>query len=158
MAAAKEIMTRDVVTVQPETPVAEVAELLARRCFGAVPVVAGDGTVLGVVSEEDLVERASRVHLPHHVYFLGAVVYLEDPRKFAAEAEKILALTAREIMHRDFARIGADESIETVATRLLRDDLRRLLVLDDRGRLQGLITRADIVRTFTTEGRLPDEA
>jgi CBS domain-containing protein len=156
MAVAAEIMTKEVVTVSPETPVARVADLLAEKNVGALPVVTADGTVQGVVSEEDMVERASRVHLPHHVYFLGSVVYLEDPRKFEAEAEKILALTAGEIMHREFVSVDAQTPVEEVATRLLRDDLRRVLVLDAKGCLRGIITRADIVRMFTAEGRLPD--
>lgn len=149
MVVAAEIMTRDVITVRPEMPVGEVAELLRAHRFGGVPVTDDAGTVLGVVTEEDLVERASRVHLPRYVIFLGAVVFLENPQKFNEEAAKILAVSAGEIMNRALDTVPADAPVEEVATRLLDDDLRRLLVLDDAGHLRGIITRADIVRLFT---------
>jgi CBS domain-containing protein len=157
MIVAADIMTTDVIAVTAETPVAEVAELLAANKFGSVPVVGVDDDVVGLVSEEDLVERASRVHLPNHVVFLGAVIYLENPAKFRVEAEKILALTAGDIMHTQVYSVSPDTPVEELATRML-DGVRRVLVLDADRRLLGIITRADIVRMFTTGGRLPGEA
>lgn len=158
MIVAADIMTKEVVAISPETPVAEVAELLADRRFGSVPVVDDGGVVLGIVSEEDLVERASRVHLPNHIFFLGAVVYLENPAKFEEEAQKILAMTAGDIMHREVVGVAPDAPVDEIATRMLDGDQRRLLVMDDTRRLLGIITRADIVRMFTAKGRLPGEA
>jgi len=154
MAVAADIMTRDVVTVLPDTPVETVAEMLANQRFGSLPVVETDGRVAGIVTEEDLVTRAASVHLPRHVTFLGSIIYLENPQHFTAEAEKILAVTAQEIMDTDIPFVHPDTPVEEVATRLLDEDLRRVLVLDDDKRLQGIITRADIVRMQT--GRLPE--
>lgn len=156
MATAADIMTKTVVTVTPETRVSEAAELLAGQRFGAAPVLNDDGHVLGIVTEEDLVQRAASLHLPRHLDFLGGIIYLEDPRRFQAEAEKILAVTVEQIMDRAVPRIAPDTPVAEVATRLLDDDLRRLLVMDDRGCLLGIITRADIVRLQVKEHRLTE--
>lgn len=156
MAVAADIMTRNVVTVSPDTSVRDVAALLATKRFGSVPVVDDTGKVLGIVTEEDMVLRAANVHLPRHIMFLGSIVYLENPQNFQVEADKILALTARDIMHETFASIGSDTPIDDVASRMLNEDLRRVLVLDADEKLIGIITRADIVRMLFSGDRLPD--
>lgn len=157
MATAADIMTRNVVTVSPDTPVHRVAELLANQRFGSVPVAAEDGAVLGIVTEEGMITRASEIHLPRHIPFLGAVVYLENPQRFEEEAEKILATRAADIMDREFAWVRPDTPVERVAARMLEEDLRRLLVLEAGSRLVGIITRADIVRMLARGQRAPEE-
>jgi len=154
MAVAADIMTREVITVSPETPVGTVAELLANQRFGSLPVVDAERRVLGIVTEEDLVTRAAPVHLPRHVSFLGGIIFLENPQHFTAEAEKILAISAREIMDAEAPFVHPDTPVEVIATRMLNEDLRRVVVLDAENRLAGIITRADIVRMQTS--RLPD--
>ncbi len=156
MATAADIMTTELVTVAPETSVREVANILEQHRFSAVPVVDATGTVHGVVSEEDMVARAARIHLPRHIDFLGGIIFLENPQTFSEEAEKILAAAARDIMDKQFTSLRSDTPVEEIATRMLAEDLRRVFVLDDAGHLQGVVTRADIVRMLTMEGQLPE--
>ena len=150
-------MTRKVVTVLPETSVGTVAEMLANERFGSLPVVDAEGRVLGIVTEENLVTRAANLHLPRYITFLGGVIFLENPRRFTEEAEKILAVTAREIMDVEVPFVHPDAPVELIAERMLNEDLRRVVVLDEKKRLIGIITRADIVRMQTAGGRLPTE-
>ena len=157
MAVAADIMTKHVLTVPPDAPVREVAALLADNRFGSVPVVDQSGAVLGLVSEEDMVERAAKVHLPRHLEFLGSIIFLDNPERFREEAEKILALTAGEIMDRDYTTARPDTPVEELATRMLEEDIRRIVVLDAQAHLQGIITRADIVRMQVSGGQLPDK-
>ncbi|HEY3376449.1 MAG TPA: CBS domain-containing protein [Armatimonadota bacterium] len=154
---AADVMARTVVTVSPTTSVRDVAALLAEKRFGAVPVIDAEGHVLGLVTEEDMVTRAARLHLPRHLTFLGGIVYLENPQHFTEEAEKILAITAEEIMDTAVPTVRPDMPVTTIATRMLDEDLRRLLVLDEQGRLLGVITRADMVRLVLSGDQLPDE-
>jgi CBS domain-containing protein len=156
MAVAADIMTREVMTVSPDTPVRDVADLLANNRFGSLPVVDQYGHVQGIVAEEDMVMRAADVHLPRHLTFLGSIIFLENPDRFTEEAEKILALTAAELMEKEFATARPDEPVDKLAARMLDGDLRRVLVLDDSSRLQGIITRADIVRMQLRGEQLPD--
>jgi len=155
MVVAADIMTRDVVTVSPETSVRDVGELLEVNHFGSLPVVDTNRKLLGLVTEEDLVSRAASIHLPRHITFLGGIVFLENPQRFEEEAEKILAINARDIMDEDVPTVLPDTPVDEIATRMLEGDLRRMLVLDEQGRLTGIITRADIVRMLTADGHLP---
>ena len=157
MNVATTIMTTPVTTVSPETSVQEVAELLAGKRFGSLPIVDAQGRVLGVVTEETIVRRAAEVHLPRHLEFLGSIIYLENPQRFTEEAEAILAMTASDIMDRQFAATRPDVPVAQIATRLLAEDLRRLLVLDAQGVLLGIITRADIVRQLALHEQLPPD-
>jgi len=156
MAVAADIMTRSVITASPDMPVGKVAEILSKERFGSLPVIDVEGRVLGIVTEEDLVMRAARVRLPHHLTMFGGILFLENPQRFTDEAEKILAVSAGEIMDTRVAYVYADTSVEIIATRMLNEDLRRVVVLDAEERLAGIITRADIVRMETTDGRLPE--
>ncbi len=156
MPIAADIMTRNVITVTPDTPVRDVAALLGGKRFGSVPVVDAEGHVFGLVSEEDMVMRAAEVHLPRHLTFLGSIIFLENPDRFTEEAEKILALTAEDIMDHDIPSARPDTSVEELATRMLDEDIRRVLVLDEDRRLLGIITRADIVRMLFQSDQLPN--
>jgi len=157
MAVAADIMTKIVLTVPPDAPVRAVATLLAENRFGSVPVVDQSGGVLGLVSEEDMVERAAKVHLPRHLEFLGSIIFLENPESFREETEKILALTANDIMDREYTTASPDTPVEDIASRMLEEDIRRIVVLDAQAHLQGIITRADIVRMQVRGGQLPDK-
>jgi len=156
MKKAAEIMTAPVITVSPSTSVHDVATLLASKSFGSSPVVDAQGRVLGVVTEESMVRRAAAIHLPRHLEFLGSIIYLENPSSFTEEAKSILAMTAEDIMEKHFAETRPDVSLDMIATRLLAEDLRRVLVIDKEGVLCGIITRADIVRQLALTEQSPD--
>jgi CBS domain-containing protein len=156
MAVAAAIMTKAVTTVSPETSVQKVAALLSSNCFGSLPVVDARGRVLGIISETNMVRRAAEIHLPRHLEFLGSIIYLDNPQRFTEEAKAILALTAQDIMEKQFAATRPDVPVAVIATRLLAEDLRRLLVVDADGILLGIITRADIVRQLASRESSPD--
>lgn len=156
MATAAEVMTTEVVVVNADTPIREIARLLSSKRFGSLPVLDAAGVVVGIVTEEDMVTRAAKIHLPRHLDFLGGIVYLESPQSFEAEAQKILAVTAREIMDTRFPAVQPEAPVEDVAAMLLEEGVRRVLVLDEQRRLLGIITRADIVRMLQAKGNIPE--
>jgi CBS domain-containing protein len=130
----EELMTKDVVTVRPETPLKEVARLLRDRGISGVPVVADDH-LLGVVSETDIVMK-ERGRL-----FTG--------RRLKRVAEqKRTAATAGEAMTSPVVTIELWRTATGAATLMLDYDVNRLPVLDNQDRLVGILTRADLVRAF----------
>jgi CBS domain-containing protein len=138
----EDVMTRDVVTVQPSTPLKDLAEILVQRGISGVPVVAVTGEVVGIVSEGDILlkERGPSQHKgPHH--------WLLRSRDSEDDA-KIKARTAGEMMSAPPVTTEADKPLSKAARLMLEHGVNRLPVTKD-GKLVGIITRADMVRAFS---------
>ncbi|HXG75885.1 MAG TPA: CBS domain-containing protein [Gaiellaceae bacterium] len=137
----RELMTPDVATVTPGTSLKEAAALLAERGISGVPVVDEAGTVVGVLSEADIVVRASGD--PGRRGLLGWLLEPEPGRE-----EKLHARTVGEAMSSPAITIDADRPVHEAASLMVAESVNRLPVVDD-GKLVGILTRADIVRAFT---------
>ncbi len=137
----REVMTTDVTTVGLETPLREVARLLAERGISGVPVVDG-GAVVGVVSEADLLVKERGIN-PHTPGILGLLF----EGGLATEA-KLRALTAGESMTAPPVTIGPDARVADAAAKMIDERVNRLPVVDEEGTLLGIVTRADLVRAF----------
>ncbi|GAB4417637.1 MAG: hypothetical protein OHK0032_13670 [Thermodesulfovibrionales bacterium] len=139
---ARDIMTRDVIAVTPETSVSEIGRLLASHRISGVPVVDRYNRVLGVVSESDIIFREIR-HEFTLVERLGNII-LPEPLK---EVEKS-GNTAGEIM--TSPAITAEE--ETPVTELMEiikeKKMKRVIIVDRAGRLAGIVSRIDIVKAI----------
>lgn len=149
---AEEVMTREVITVKPDTPVREVASLMAEKRLRAVPVVDEGGRLLGVVSEEDLVHQDARVHFPTFFHLLEGYIMLPGSlKRFEKELRQAVGATAGEVMDTEFPVVSPDSDLTQVATCMVEKDCDYLLVM--RGEeLLGIITRADLVRFLAVQG------
>ena len=145
-----DVMTRDVVTVTPDTSVRDIARMLMERRFSGVPVVDGEGTVLGMVSEADLVERVSGPHLPPHIELLGGVIYLENPLHLEEKLRKAMAVTAGEIMSTHPVTVKPSTPLRDVADLMVTRKLNRFPVVEGK-RLVGIITRHDVISTLLAD-------
>jgi CBS domain-containing protein len=136
----KQVMTAEVATVGPTTPLKDVARLLGRRRISGVPVVDVDGTVLGVVSEGDvLVKEQGSIERTRRFW------RLDDPD--ASRRAKRAAVTAAEAMTSPAVVVGPERAVATAARIMIDSGVNRLPVVED-GRLVGIVTRADLVRAF----------
>lgn len=145
----KDIMTADLVTIHPATRVAEIAALMLRRHLSGLPVVDDDGTLVGLVTERDLVAKHARVHLPLYLGILGTVLPL-DTRRTKEDLRHALAVTAADLMTEDPQIIEADASIDDAATLMVERAANPLPVVEG-GRLIGIVSQADIVRVLLQE-------
>ena len=136
-----ELMTQDVVTVTPETTLKEVAALLVDRRISGLPVVQADGTVVGVVSEADILVKEQGPE-PRH----GLLRWLLGARK---DDERLLARTAEEAMTAPAITVRAASSVSHAARLMTQNGVKRLPVLNRNDRLVGIVTRSDLVRAFT---------
>jgi CBS domain-containing protein len=136
-----DVMTRDVATVGPGTSLKEVASILAERRISGLPVADGDGRVLGVVSESDIVQKEA-AEPPRARGLLGRL--RGDPLDAGA---KLDARTAGEAMTSPALTIGPDRPLAEAAALMVSKGVKRLPVVDGE-RLTGIVTRADLVRAF----------
>jgi CBS domain-containing protein len=139
-----DVMTRDVRTVSPGTPLKEAAAVLARNGISGLPVVDADGVVVGVLSEADILVKESGPP-PRHAGLLAWLLEPSDPSLPA----KLEARTAGEAMTSPALTIGPGRPVRDAASHMLEDGVNRLPVVDETGRLVGIVTRADLVRAFT---------
>lgn len=144
---ARDIMTRDVITVNPSTTVQEIARLLLDRRISGVPVVDDGGELLGIVTESDLVLKVSGPHIPPHIELLGGVIYLEKPHEMKEHLRKAMGVTAEEIMSGEVVTVEEDMPVREVADMMVSRRVNRLPVLSN-GKLAGIITRHDIIATL----------
>ena len=143
---AKDIMTKEVITASPDDDVEKVARLLAEHQISGMPVVDQEQRVVGMISEADLVLREKKVDPPRYTEILGAVLYLESPKKFFEELKKVIALEVQELMSPTVYSVDEDAGIDEVASILVEKKVNRVPVLDKEQRLVGLITRQDILK------------
>ncbi|WP_328416426.1 CBS domain-containing protein [Micromonospora sp. NBC_00389] len=134
-----DVMTREVVTVVADTPYREMVDLLLRRGVSAVPVVDGFRRVLGVVSEADLLHRIERAGEP-------AQRRIFESRRQRDARGKSEALLARDLMTAPAVTTCPQASLPAAARLLDHEQVKRLPVLDDLGRLVGIVSRADLLR------------
>jgi hypothetical protein len=85
MPKVADVMTRDVITVTPETTLRELATILSEKHINGVPVVDDKGNVLGVVSESDLVNQNKPLHIPTVFVILDSVIPMENPWRLQKE-------------------------------------------------------------------------
>lgn len=137
----REIMTTDVVSASPSTPLSEFGRLLTARRISGVPVVE-DGALVGVVSEGDILEDQTRRRVSRHTpldWFVTTEHRRPEPHGHAA--------TVAEVMTAPAISIDADVSVRDAAAIMVGRKVNRLPVLDD-GRLVGIVTRSDLVRAY----------
>jgi CBS-domain-containing membrane protein len=140
----KEVMTADVVSVRMETPVAEIVADLVERRFRAVPVIDEQRHVVGIITNTDLVERG------------GLTVHLDLLQTIdKAQRQSILqdlagaARTAADVMTPKPLTVNADTTVRHTADIMLQRQLDILPVTDSDGKLVGIVSRVDLLRTVT---------
>ncbi|MFQ5938277.1 MAG: CBS domain-containing protein, partial [Acidiferrobacterales bacterium] len=125
---AKDIMTRNVVTVKPETSVTEIAKLLVERQISAVPVVNNENRVLGIVSEGDLMRRPETETERHRSWWLRAVT---DQEMLAREYVKSHGSNAHTVMTRNVVTVTENTSVADIAHTLEANRIKRVPVIKD---------------------------
>ncbi len=136
-----DVMTTDVVTVKADTPYKDVVETLVRHGVSAAPVVDGEGRVLGVVSEADLL---------HKMEYAGAepfAGFLERKRRRTART-KSEGERAEDLMTAPAIVVSPVESLTTAAKLLEHERVKRLPVVDQHGRLVGIVSRRDLLGLY----------
>jgi CBS domain-containing protein len=145
-AVVRDIMDPDPVTVRPETPVEEVVAALRRHELPGLPVVDGEGRVVGIVTEADLVlpDEDGDLHIPHYINLFGGTIFLEPLSRFEQRLRKAFASNAADMMTSDPDTVSPDTTVQEAARIIHESGHNRLPVVED-GRLVGVVTRLDVL-------------
>ncbi|MBT9140199.1 MAG: Hypoxic response protein 1 [Dehalococcoidia bacterium] len=145
---AREVMTRDVVTVTLTASVTEVARLLVEHKVSGLPVVDEEHRVVGMITEGDLIHRDKKVHMPAFLEILGGVIYLENPQRIVNDLKKMTATKVAEVMTSKVYTVKENASMEDIATIMVERQVNRLPVVGQDGKLVGIISRQDLVKAM----------
>jgi len=129
---ARDIMTKQVITVTPSTPVMEFARICAEDEVSGAPVVRVDGTLVGIVTKTDLIERL----IEDHPRYGGGESHIAE----GDEDEHQVA----DIMDEDPATVPPDMTLELLAAEMAQRRIHRLLVTEG-DKLLGIITSLDVL-------------
>ena len=145
---ARDVMTRDVVSVTPDTPVRKVASLLVKHRIGAVPVIDDGGAPIGIVSESDLIrpDRAAR-----EAWRRSWLEILVEGEPLAPELIAWLGSqnhSARAVMSAPVITVSEETNLPDIAEILTTRRIKRVPVVRD-GRIVGIIGCADLVRALS---------
>lgn len=150
MVVAKDIMTTDVITVDPETSIKDAANIMSEHGISGLPVVR-DNKLVGIVTENDLIIKDKKLHFPEYINVLGGIIYLESYKKFEEEFKKFTAVKVKELMTTDVITANPEDSIEDLATIMHQKNINRIPVVDNAGQMIGIVTRNNIVKHIASE-------
>lgn len=148
---ARDLMTPDVVSVPPETPVLAVARLLSERGISAVPVLGAGGEIQGVVTESDLIRRLAGEEDTKPGWFASLFI---DPASEAERYARTHGVRAKDVMTEKVVTVGEDDTAAHVAHLMEDKGIRRVFVVGE-GRLRGIVSRADLLRALIAP--MPEE-
>lgn len=136
-----EVMTRDVTFLKLDMNAADAWETMLRTLLKALPVVDENGKVVGMLTDEDLLERGGVAHRL-------AIAERLDQHLLDEEMEKLRQkqLTVQMVMTKPAITVRARDSVAYAAARMTRHKIKRLPVVDEEGRLIGILSRVDILR------------
>ncbi|MGA7986782.1 MAG: CBS domain-containing protein [Candidatus Dormiibacterota bacterium] len=132
-----DVMTRDVVTATPETPFKQLEQLLAERRISAVPVIDTEGTVVGVVSEADLLHKTEAEGEAGGGWSPGS----------RQRDSKAHAQTAGGLMSSPALTVEPGAPLAAAARLMRKGNVKRLPVVEG-GRLVGIVSRADVLKSY----------
>jgi CBS domain-containing protein len=150
MLKVKDIMTREVKTVSPETEIAQAAQLLLSERINGVPVVNKTGELVGILCQSDLIAQQKSIPIPSLFTLLDGYIPLNLLNRLEREVEKIVAIKVDNAMTPDPITVNSDTDIEKVAALMVEKNYHTLPVVDG-GKLVGIVGKEDVLRTLLTE-------
>jgi CBS domain-containing protein len=143
---ASDIMVPKVVTIGPNASLRDVANLLLSNGISAVPVVADDGKLLGIVSEGDLMRRAETGTERRHSWWLKMFATNEE---LAADFVKSHARKVTDVMTRNVITATSGMPIGDIASLLEKNGIKRVPIVKD-GKVIGIVSRANLLQALAS--------
>jgi CBS domain-containing protein len=144
---ARDIMTREVITAYPEERIEEVTRLMLENKISGMPVVDQHEKVVGMITEKDLMVKASELKVPFYVTLFDSIIFLENPLRFNNDLKKYTASRVKDVMSTKIHGVEEDTPVSKIVEIMQGRGINRLPVLRN-GKLVGIITRNDILKSL----------
>ncbi|MFC4169078.1 CBS domain-containing protein [Teichococcus aestuarii] len=141
---ASDIMSHPPITARPEHSVAEVAALLAERRISAVPVCAADGSLLGIISELDIIRPFRETARQRNEWWLGRLAEGEALSQEFLDFVRRDNRSAADAMQKHVITAGRDATLPQLAELMSAHNLKRIPIVE-KGRVVGIVSRSDLV-------------
>jgi CBS domain-containing protein len=148
---AQDIMTKSIITANPDTSVQEIAKRLIENGISAVPVVENDGRLVGIVSEGDLMRRSESGTERHPSWWLFLLAGAEETARAYVRAH---GKHAADVMTRRVITVDESTPIQEVAETLEKHRIKRVPVMSG-NKLVGIISRANLLRGLAAQQIAP---
>ncbi len=139
---AMDLMIKDVVTIDLDTPVPDIARMFIDHQLGSLPVMESK-QVKGIVTIKNLL----KLFLPRHVKFLDIMLYFENSDNVGVLLKRARGLRAEDIMNLEIVSVKPDAGFASIVALLFEKKVHQLLVMDG-ANLKGIISRLDIIKAF----------
>lgn len=144
---ARDVMTRDVVTVSPSAGIREIYDIFKKMRCGGLPVVDKDRRILGMITKAEILS----ILLPDYFDMLGEnIIFIDDFGTLDKEFEALPSFElfiAEDIMKKGAVTVQDNASLLKIVAMMKKYNVRRILV-EKGGILKGIVTRSDICRAF----------
>jgi CBS domain-containing protein len=147
MITAREIMTTELITLNPETDIVTATRLLLEKRINGAPVVDDGGRLLGILCQSDLVAQQKKLPIPSLFTLLDGFIQLSSTKQLDKIVRKIAALTVADAMTPEPVVIQPDTPVETIAALMVDSNLHTLPVVEA-NRLVGIVGKEDVLRTL----------
>mgnify|MGYP001567809321 CR=1 FL=1 len=145
----KEIMTKDIISIPPDTNAKEALGLLQIKQISGLPVIDEGSKLVGMFTEKDILSYA----LPKYIEKVGRFIYEEDPKSIKRKFIELSAMKVGNLMRREVVTTTEDTTLCEAARIMLTQKARRLPVVDKSGRVVGIIARCDVLRALVKEAQ-----
>ncbi|MGE0085720.1 MAG: CBS domain-containing protein [Desulfococcaceae bacterium] len=147
MLSVKDIMTKDVITVSPETEISKATHILLEKRINGLPVVDEAGNLKGILCQSDLIAQQKKLPLPSFFTFLDGFIPLTSMKQLEKQVQKVAATTVAHAMTRDPVTVTPETGLSGVAALMVDRNFHTLPVVKD-GKLVGIIGKEDVLRTL----------
>lgn len=151
MITAKDIMTKEVISVTPDMALSDVAEIFSKYKFDGVPVLNEEGVLEGIITEYDLISKDS-LHLPTLKKVMENLpISKQDTERFKEDVLDKLNIKAKDIMNKEPLVVSPDTGYEEVI-KIFQEHHRvnPIPVIDEKRKVIGIITRFDVLKPLHT--------
>jgi len=155
MLKVKDIMTKEVISVSPETEIVTAAKILLENRINGLPVIDSFGRLVGILCQSDLVAQQKGIPIPSVFTLLDSFIPLTPIKRIDKEMEKIAALTVKEAMTPKPVTVIPETDIEEVA-KLMVDKKYHTLPVVVGGKVVGIVGKEDVLKTLLSEPQ-PEE-